>query len=353
VSGQNQSLSLPRDSLSLVADSIDQKEATAQALRDLASHFVVPTERELRKTLADRGTTLPDHSTTLREPFGSASLAFFHSLESVYGMVLLPYAIAHIATLDQFRRGTIASELVLAWKLDELSTDERRAHAIAEAEAKHDAFTKSPEGALVISRAIAAFLINGVTAGFLGSPASHLVEQGVVLLWSALEVMARDVFRAVVDESPTLALALASEPTTRRRFQVDKIPLEILAENSFNVSQTMGTILAAQQDFSDLTTIKAVFSVLSPNDAALRDALAAPDLWQLCQRRHLLVHRRGIVDAAYLRNTGEPLDLGSRIRVSPDDFERYFHVVMRAGVSMELTADSWGAESPAGSGDKV
>ncbi len=93
----------------------------------------------------------------------------------------------------------------------------------------------------------------------------------------------------------------------------------------------MGNVLIELHDLSDLPTIKDVFGTLFPHTAPLRKALDEGDLWILNQRRHLLVHRRGIVDDEYLDNTKESVAIGSLLSVSPKEIENYFHVVRDAG----------------------
>jgi hypothetical protein len=92
--------------------------------------------------------------------------------------------------------------------------------------------------------------------------------------------------------------------------------------------------LVKQQEFSDLKTIKAVFAVLFPSNTDLNHALAQRDLWMLYQRRNLVVHRRGVIDQAYLDATGEILTTGTRLVVSPEAFEIAVRVVVSAATAV-------------------
>jgi hypothetical protein len=66
----------------------------------------------------------------------------------------------------------------------------------------------------------------------------------------------------------------------------------------------------------------------------LRACLSDHELWLLAQRRHLIVHRRGIVDNRYLESTGEKLVPGSQISISPSDIERGLDIVCSAGIEL-------------------
>ena len=75
-------------------------------------------------------------------------------------------------------------------------------------------------------------------------------------------------------------------------------------------------MLAAQQDFSDIRTIRAVVVPMLGSEPALTAALGDKRLWLLCQERHLIVHRRAVVDARFLEATGQTLELGDRLLLS-------------------------------------
>jgi len=57
----------------------------------------------------------------------------------------------------------------------------------------------------------------------------------------------------------------------------------------------------------------------------------------LSQRRHLIVHQRGIVDRRYLENTNDTQQIGERLLVSPDELLGYIVLVQNSGASL-LTA---------------
>jgi len=56
----------------------------------------------------------------------------------------------------------------------------------------------------------------------------------------------------------------------------------------------------------------------------LQKHLRNPKLWLLQQRRHLIVHRRGVVDKQYLEKTGEKLNVGEQLLPTPAEIEQCF-----------------------------
>jgi hypothetical protein len=189
---------------------------------------------------------------------------------------------------------------------------------------------------------ICAFLLNGVKNG-LDAAAQELVLQGMVLLWSAFEVLCRDVFEALLNENPQLIQTLMDHPDTRKRFEAERLPLDTLINHDFNLSARLGTVLVSQQDFSDLRTIKAVYAVLFPTGVGLREAFANGKLWTLFQRRHLVVHRRGVIDRAYIDATGDAGVVGTRLVVRPRTLEDGLKFVVSAGSQLAQMLPKQGA----------
>jgi len=195
-------------------------------------------------------------------------------------------------------------------------------------------FSNSEEGRQALIEGTCRFLLTSLDAG-MKTVAEELLQQGLVLLWSALEVLFRDTFEALLNADATKVRILLSHPKTKKRLEVEKLPLEILAQHGFDVSKHLGTVVVSQQDFSDLPTIKAIYGVLFSANTKLSTALASSDLWRLFQQRHLVVHRRGIIDKTYCEVTGTSVSsIGSRLVVQPSEFESALTTVITAGAAL-------------------
>jgi len=86
--------------------------------------------------------------------------------------------------------------------------------------------------------------------------------------------------------------------------------------------------------------MRAVFSALFPSANDLREALGHKSLWILNQRRHLIVHKRGVVDQEYLDKTGVDLQVGQQLRVTTSDLEQHLDVVVIVGCKLLISAAS-------------
>jgi hypothetical protein len=150
--------------------------------------------------------------------------------------------------------------------------------------------------------------------------AIELLLQGAVLCWSALEVFCRDFFVVYMNKRPGMFSSLNKDDTTKKRFELTtKALIEHLEGNDYNLSSRMGTILAHRQDFSDFATIQTTFRVLfkdqSPFDSDIKGNLSF-----LAARRHLIVHRRGVIDETY-RRCDESTAIGDRLNLTPEDIK--------------------------------
>jgi hypothetical protein len=79
---------------------------------------------------------------------------------------------------------------------------------------------------------------------------------------------------------------------------------------------------------------------------ALRALLGSDDLWVLSQRRHLIVHNRGVVDRKYIEQTGATDEEGKPLRLRPRDIERAIGLVRDAGYALLLAAQETLTSSP-------
>ena len=309
-------------------------------IRDMRAQFLVPARAEQIFAKLDTA------GVSLLPEYQPVAKAFRHSLASALSTVAMPFALAS-ASVDQshFQRIHIA-ERIRARSLDEdvvqpgedlEAVREREAHKKAHDRMRE--FVESDEGRNILVRDTCDFLLGSLKHG-LEQAAQELIQQGLVLVWSAFEVFCRDAFETMLNNEPTKIRALIDDPITRKRFEAQRLPLETLVQYGFNLSTRLGSVLVAQQDFSDLPTIKIVFGVLFPGNTDVIQALAQKDLWLLYQRRNLIVHRRGVIDRAYLDSTGETLGLGTRLLISPQAFETALNVSVSAGaaVSRSLAA---------------
>jgi hypothetical protein len=163
--------------------------------------------------------------------------------------------------------------------------------------------------------------------------ARELMRQSEVLAWGTLEVLTNDLVVRLVNARPQMTEALAKDERTKKRFQLKEIGSS-LPTYGYDLSKHMDNVLAASMKIDDVETMRDVYDVIMPTNEALRGVLRDAELWKLNQRRNLILHRRSIVDDAFLRNTGDSLNLGTELIVTPEQLKKDLILVLHIGSAM-------------------
>lgn len=123
-------------------------------------------------------------------------------------------------------------------------------------------------------------------------------------------------------------------PPAKRHFQGrEKSIFDELIRHNFDLSKSMGDALLADQSITSLQTMRDVFAIAAPADAASTATLNDKESWLVAQRRHIVVHKRGIVDRAYCEQTNDPRnrDVGKPLLITADDVEAAMKIVVKTG----------------------
>lgn len=301
------------------ADAERQLKAKA---REVGAHFLVP--RPIDEVFAKFDTgALP-----VRGEYRLIMDAFRGSMSSAVSTVALPYALTSAGVhRSHFQRIHIASRI----RAQAYDWDDAKAREVADADMSK--WLSSDEGHSQLITDILDSLSNSFRNG-IESAAHELLRQGLVLVWSAFEVLSRDIFETVMNQEPKKIQGLMANPITRRRFEAERLSMDVLLRYSFDLSTKLGTVLVSQNDFSDLPFIKSLYSVLYPGNVELTESLSHKELWLLYQRRNLIVHRNAVVDQLYLDNTGEAAAIGQRLVFTSKQFDVAFDVVASAGTAL-------------------
>jgi hypothetical protein len=155
--------------------------------------------------------------------------------------------------------------------------------------------------------------------------ARELLRQGAVLAWGSFEVFVSDAVTALADSDPQIALRLirSQSPAVRRLVNAD-IALETVLLHQGDLRGRFASLMfGGDARIDSLPLMKSIMDELFPSNSDLRTALGDRALWILFQRRHLIVHRRGVVDARYREDTGEDLSVGSELEITQADVRKY------------------------------
>jgi hypothetical protein len=140
--------------------------------------------------------------------------------------------------------------------------------------------------------------------------AQELLRQALVMTWGSLEVLVSDLVRHRVNDDPLLGVALLTSESTRKYFGGKAaLSIDVIAEFGFNLSKRMGDAVFGSRRLDALNVMSDTLKALYPAAEELHRAVSDQELWLLNQRRHLIVHRRALVDRQFLNATGLDLPL--------------------------------------------
>ena len=156
-----------------------------------------------------------------------------------------------------------------------------------------------------------------------------LREGAVVFAVAALEAFLKDVVSSEIRRRPS---AIRLFPDIEK-----SIDLRVIRQYGGKLRVAQAEEVARTLDWFHTNTIKSSFKRLFgiPNIFKAQDL--ERDINQLLQRRHLIVHRGGIVDHEFKRNTGSRQALGERIELPHPTVLRYIDQVRRLGTLISET----------------
>jgi len=137
----------------------------------------------------------------------------------------------------------------------------------------------------------------------------RLLHQACLLIWGAIETYSKQVFTAALNERPSLFTAISKSADLKERFSIGNGAwFNLLQNHDFDLKGKLGTIIAANRDFSSPQLLRDLFPVMFADVGKLGFPIpeeGRDTLWKLGQRRHLIAHRCSIVDQDYLDKTND------------------------------------------------
>lgn len=273
----------------------------------------------------------------LNPPLSDTAKSFRANIWSAIVVASIPFAMTQAAVYARRFQALLIAQRIRARKDSDSGANlssELQTRAYNEAIEKLKEESESESGSIKFQDQIVEDLGQALRDAEFNEAAQELIRQTLVMVWGAFEVFVSDTVRSLVNEHPYLAAKLLSSEQTRRHFPTKGVQIDTLVKHEFNVARLMGNVLFEDRQFDSLPVIRDVLSVLLPGNGELHTKLGDEALWTLWQRRHLIVHRRGIVDQAYVSKTPEKATLGSRLELDGPEFDRALILVIDIVVSM-------------------
>jgi len=165
-------------------------------------------------------------------------------------------------------------------------------------------------------------------------PAIHeIINQGYLQIWSTFEVFLRDYIESFLNSKPEKCAAVIQSDTLKKRYDLRRIPYEYIESNMYDIKNKIGSLIVNTYDCSDLLVVKEIIKKMV-NTIENSDFIDDNELWIFFQTRHLLIHKRGIVDSSFIRKTGSGNAVGSKIIISPKQFYKAIELSIKTAISL-------------------
>jgi hypothetical protein len=262
--------------------------------------------------------------------------AFLHNLLSVYQLLTLPLGLVFQSSEGAWLWSNIFMDLGRDYPGSGFPIIGMTESAFKEVVTRaYDKARDNTDGAAVFLRMNLAKVSDKID---FVSASRELLNQGLVLTWSSFELLVGDVLCATMNAVPGVVGRVLSDPSAKRYLNSDKISMELLSEYDFDLSSAMGTVLLRDLNLSSIRKMKVISSAFF-NSVDLRSAFESHALYLLSERRHLMVHRRGIVDAKYIRAVGDGRTEGERLQVGKEELAIALEEVAGCGLLLLRAAD--------------
>lgn len=268
---------------------------------------------------------------TLPPDLRAISTSFIENLHGVIRTLSIPFKYTYSQVHGLHWQRIHMAERIRARRIE--NEDEREPAALASAKEKFDTHLHGDGGEKVVDDVLDRLLWLKNDSESLAA-ARELTRQGIVLTWSAIEVLARDAFVYLLDSKPAYAELLVADPANRKRFSTERIEWQTLATYGYNLSSSLGSYLISKADLKSALAIRGAYGALFPAADELQKLLGDRRLWNLNHKRNLIVHKRGIVDQQYLDSTGDTLTIGDDLWVTPSEVEELLESILKVGMEV-------------------
>lgn len=259
--------------------------------------------------------------------------------DSVANAASLPYSLTWRAEVNRrFGHMNSAEQIRAIPLMGGEASDQAKLQARHEAERKMEALLNSSEGQYAIVASVFQNLQTQIEDPTIRSALKELLIQTMIATWSLFETFASSFIIAWLNAKPQCVKLVVGKPELKPFFGRATLDIDVIGDHGFDLTRSMGTVLFQDRRLDNLNILRNLFDALFDDDE-LRGALGKK-LWTLNQRRHLFVHKRGIVDLEYQRKTGEVFPIGERLTLSSPQVEEGLTIAVQAIVAISNAATS-------------
>ena len=292
-----------------------------------------------------------DQFDALEPPIKTIVLAFRYNLHSAAQVGSIPFQLTHQAVLNQRFNQIFTAERIRALPIEGLVEDGKDEASVRKrADDLMASEVKNPEVVERFADETLAILDSHLRNGEFSESSNELLRQIVVMTWGAFEILFNDLVRYMLNTMVDLSSRLFEEKQYKDLILSKSALPEALRQHGFDLSKVMGDLFCDAANLDSLPQMRRTAELIF-SDPQLNVALKDEQLWTLAQRRHLIVHRRGIVDANYLAKTSGITELGGRLTFTASEVEASMFFVRGVGLALIKAAIETLRMAPATWGD--
>ncbi|QGM94081.1 hypothetical protein F7D13_08620 [Methylocystis rosea] len=267
----------------------------------------------------------------ISSPIAQTLLSFKSNLNSAIQVGSIPYRLAHASILDQRFAQLHSAERIRALKgSEDKSGTESPAHETARLRMSEEL----KDGSVIMWHACRTLdlLDKHINEPEFDSSASELLNQVIVMTWGAFETLVNDSIRFMLNEHPSIVSCFVTSRTNKDALIGRNFMLDALQENNFDLSKMMGDIVCNAMKFDSIGKIRDAVRSLLNNDE-IDTSLKNTELWLVSQRRHLIVHKRAVIDSSYIANTTDNGQIGEKLSLKASYVEESLVLVRDIGLA--------------------
>jgi hypothetical protein len=173
-----------------------------------------------------------------------------------------------------------------------------------------------------------------------------LIQQATAMIWGAFEAYCYDLYRILFTEKLSLLRAVAAAQANGTPWGAapkqlaDYIAAETTKAACVSAADAFDTYANKKLPSMNIRAIRFFAKVIFPSDAQLLALLNAAEVSKLAARRHLFLHAAGIVDQAYVADSGESLTIGTKLLVTPRELALAFRAISSASGALAKAAST-------------
>jgi len=166
-----------------------------------------------------------------------------------------------------------------------------------------------------------------------------LFELALCSCWTSYEILCGDLWEDFVNSSIHAARNVCKVESSSKESK--KFDLSDLFDYDLDLSDKMGSYLKERFKFTGTAQIDSAFRIAFGEKPIKYINIHEKTLFQVEQKRHLYMHKGGLVDKEFKRKTTSSLPIGHKLRLTAHELSDDMGAIFQEGMCLLERTDSW------------